>query len=111
MGSNSKDVQIAQKELAEQELATRLATLAERGVTEAKIEKDSVVRHLKSNLVSLKKRLNTIDELAKRKAKQDKHKADKAATPKVKKKGKNKLAAEAQQQQQGGKKKNKKKKK
>jgi len=95
MGSNSRDVQTAQKERAEQELAARKATLSERGVSEEKIAIDGVVRRLESNVKQITGRLRTIDGLEERKKLVAKQKAARAAAQKkAKAAGKKKKAAE-----------------
>ncbi len=89
MGSNDRDVQLAQVETAERELAMRLATLTERGMTTPSTDRDRAVRHLRADIVSLKKRVTTIDDIEKRRQVQAKRKAAKAAEalkPKKKKK-------------------------
>lgn len=88
MGSNDKEVQQAQKERAEQELALRLETLAQRGVAAEKVEKDKTVRHLRADLKAFNRRLATIDEQKALLEKVAKAKAAKAAAPKKKKKKK-----------------------
>ncbi len=104
MGSNSKDVQQAQKERAEKELSLRLEILAQRGLTTEKVEKDKVVRHLRADLKTFDRRLTTIDEQTALLEKVAKEKAAKAAKPKKKKK-----KAKEEAKPGGGKKKKKKK--
>jgi hypothetical protein len=111
MGSNSKEVQTAQLERTEQELAARLATLAERGVEAAKTGKDNVVRHLKADIAQFKRRLATIDKLTALRKELAEKKAAKAAAPRraKKKKGSAKAEKAAAAQPAGGKKAKKKK--
>jgi len=111
MGSNSREVQTAQLERTKQELAARLATLAERGIEEAKTGKDNAVRHLKADLAQLRRRLATIDKLRALRKELAEKKAAKAAAPRREKKRKGSAKAEkAAAAQPGGAKKAKKKK-
>jgi len=88
MGSNERDVQLAQREKTKTELDARLASLTERGLDDKQKGKDPVVRHLKADIRALNMRLATIDALEKKKQDLAERKAAKAAAPKVKKKGK-----------------------
>ena len=111
MGSNSKEVQTAQLARTEQELAARLATLAERGIEEAKTRKDNAVRHLKADIAQLRRRLATIDKLTALRKELAEKKAAKAAAPRQgkKKKGSRQAEKAAAAQPAGGKKAKKKK--
>ena len=113
MGSNSREVQLAQKEQVEQELTARLATLTERGMSDKQKSTDTIVRKLRADIRSLNHRLEAIDSVEARVKKQAEHKAAQAAAPRLqgkKKKGKKKLEAEKAAEQAKGKGKKKKKK-
>jgi hypothetical protein len=86
MGSNNKDVQLAQQERVTKELATRLATLKERGMSEEATKKDRAVRSLRASIKQIRKRVIAIDAqgvIFKQVAEQ---KAARLALPRVKKK-------------------------
>jgi hypothetical protein len=109
MGSNDRDVQLAQRDRTNAELAARIAKLTAKGIDEKAMNKDSIVRHLRADLRALNGRLATIDALAEKKKKLAERKAAKLAAPK-KKKGK-KAEAAAPEPKGKGKGKGKKKKK
>lgn len=87
MGSNDRDVQLAQRDLANEELTARVAKLTAKGIDEKALNKDPTVRHLRADLRSLNGRLATIDALVEKKKKLAERKAARLAAPK-KKKGK-----------------------
>ncbi len=88
MGSNAKEVQQAQKERAEQELADRIATLSGRGLGDDALQKDRIVRSLKADIKSYKKRLATIEEQGETWRKAAEKKAARLAEPRQKKRKK-----------------------
>jgi len=85
MGSNSNDVQLAQKERAEHELEARLATLTERGRSPEQAKKDRMVRHLRADIKSFRKRITTIKTQAETLISATAKKAARLAEPKKKK--------------------------
>jgi hypothetical protein len=86
MGSNDREVQLAQQERTEKALAERIAKLTAGSVAEKAIAKDTVVRHLRADIASLKRRLRAIDAIELRAKTVAELKAAKAAQPKQKKK-------------------------
>ena len=107
MGSNSKQVQIGQKESFERKLKGRLAFLSEKGIESREIDKDAVVKHLQANIRAINTRLKAIDATEKKNAELTKMKAEKAAVPRAGSEGSKKKSKEETPVEGKGKKKKK----
>jgi capsule polysaccharide export protein KpsE/RkpR len=83
MSLKRKQTLLDRKASFEQELADRLARLAEKGIKSPNADKNPVVRKLKAEIKASKRRLARIAEIDKRTEEMARIKAEKAAAPKV----------------------------
>lgn len=71
------------KALAEKSLAARLEILNSKGMADAQIKRDAMVRHFRGEIRQANYRLTCIAKLAEQMARKAEIKAEKLATPKV----------------------------
>jgi hypothetical protein len=81
MGSNQKQTQMERKAYFERQLKDRLSVLSEKGIESPKINKDTIVKKLRANIVAINKRLKTIAGHEAKTEELAKTKAEKAAAP------------------------------
>lgn len=110
MPSKGKEERLEQKAYWERKLSQRLAQLKEEGVEPGKVVKDTVVKQIRARLRETNNRLETIANLEKKAQEMAAAKAEKLATPKVKKSKKKDAEEEAESKRQQKKKKKKEKK-
>jgi hypothetical protein len=82
MASESKETRLKQKAVLEKKLQHRLALLADKGLDEKQIARDTLVRELKADLKATAVRLRAIDANTKRTADLAVAKAERLAKPK-----------------------------
>ncbi len=109
MASKGKEERSEQKAHWEEKLSQRLAELKDQGVESATAAKDTAVRQIRAKLRETNKRLETIVNREKKVQEMAIVKAEKLATPKVKKTKKKEDAQEAESKRQQKKKKKKEK--
>ena len=85
MGSQSKEVRLEQKAYWEAKLARRIAELADKGRDPRAISADTVVRKLRAEVRHAGARLRVIENREQQALEMARKKAEKLATPKVKK--------------------------
>jgi hypothetical protein len=81
MGSKQKQTQVERKSYFERRLKDRLSFLSEKGFESPKIDKDTIVRNLRSNIEAVSARLKAIAGYEKKTEELAKIKAEKAAPP------------------------------
>jgi hypothetical protein len=81
MGIKTKQIQLRQKALYEQELKDRLSFLSGRGIEPPKVDKDTIVRKLKAGIRAVDHRLRRLAENEKRTEEMARIKAERAAAP------------------------------
>ena len=109
MASKGKEERSEQKAYWEEKLSQRLAELKEQGVESATVTRDTTVRQLRAKLRETNKRLETIVNREKKVQDMAIAKAEKLATPKVKKTKKKEVTEESESKRQQKKKKKKEK--
>jgi hypothetical protein len=83
MESKRKQIHLRQKAHFEQKLADRMAFLAGKGITSRQADRDPIVRKWKAEIKAAGKRLKRMAEIETLNEELAKHKAEKAAAPKV----------------------------
>lgn len=81
MGSNQKQTQTERKAYFERQLRDRLSFLSEKGIESPKINKDTIVKKLRANIVAINARLKTISGHEEKTEALAKTKAEKEAAP------------------------------
>jgi len=81
MGSMRKQMLLKQRASFEQTLRERLSFLSGKGIQEAKVDKDTIVRKLKADIRAVNNRLKTVAENEKRTEEMARIKAERAALP------------------------------
>ncbi|HYA14103.1 MAG TPA: hypothetical protein VEF33_07170 [Syntrophales bacterium] len=94
MGSKQKQTQMDQKAYFEQRLEDRLSSLSKKGIESPRIDKDTLVKKLRAKIRAINDRLKAIAANEKRTEELARIKAEKAAAPKEKEKGKEKKTKE-----------------
>jgi TolA-binding protein len=97
MASKSKDVRIEQLRLFEKKLALRLQQLDQKGISKEKVQRDPLVKSLKSKIRETNVRIAAVEKFIQLNEKLAQAKAQKLAEPEVKKEEKSEPAPEAKQ--------------